>query len=118
MKTKLTLVAIAILLIATLFGFAPTYGQNIHSEYFYIDTVEVSKKVICVEYPESKKTFTIFLDKMFDTLKFKDNYDALRYFLFIQIMPTFCEDDEYEKAARSVIKNTNWWLKDNYYQYW
>lgn len=118
MKSKILLVALAILLIAPLYGFAPTYAQNIKCEYFYLDSLEISKEVFCNNYPHSEKTLGIFLDKLFDTLKFKDDIDALSYYYYIQIMPTFCKDWEYEKAARNILEHTNWWLEKHYYQYW
>ena len=118
LKSKIILLILAVGLIGVLGGFAPTYAQNIRCEYFYIDTLQVSKKVFCDDYPNSEKTLIIFLDRLFRVVKFKDDIDKLTYYHFIRLMPTFCKDWEYEKAAKSVLENTNWWLKDQYYKYW
>ena len=96
-------------LICLLCGFCR--AQNITAEYTKVDSTEVTKKIYCEDYPNSKKAFKIYLNKVFDKLKFKDNRDAITFYLYIQL----CDyGSDYEYASKQLLKQTNDWLKDKY----
>ena len=100
-------------LIAFLFLFTiPILGQiKFNNKVVGEDTLTVA--VSCFNYPKNEEELSVFLEELFDGLKFRtDSWDNIEYLMALRIYNGVLGfgEDGYSKAGRDLIDFTNQWL--------
>lgn len=96
-----------------------TIGQIFEFKTIVIDQDTVTQSVKILNLPHTEKQLEHFLDVLYDNLRFKTDDDGLKFALYISIICKVLRvGSTWEEAAEIFVENTNWWLKDQYYEYW